>query len=104
MKSMNVLLVCAGGMSTSILMKKLQQYRDEHGAAGQIKAVSLSAYEDVYQDYDVILMGPQVAYRQSEVQTATGLPVAAIPPLDYAVGDSAHIFELAASLVQGPVE
>ena len=99
MKAINVLLVCAGGMSTSILMKKLQQYRDEQGVAGQIKAVGLSAYEDVYQDYDVILMGPQVAYRQSEVEKATGVPVAAIPPLDYAVGDSAHIFKLAENLV-----
>ena len=99
MKAINVLLVCVGGMSTSILMKKLQQYRDEQGVAGQIKAVGLSAYEDVYQDYDVILMGPQVAYRQSEVEKATGLPVAAIPPLDYAVGDSAHIFKLAENLV-----
>ncbi|KAE9507340.1 hypothetical protein FET70_00769 [Lactiplantibacillus plantarum] len=34
MKAINVLLVCAGGMSTSILMKKLQQYRDEQGVAG----------------------------------------------------------------------
>ncbi|KZT77534.1 PTS system cellobiose-specific IIB component [Lactiplantibacillus plantarum] len=99
MKAINVLLVCAGGMSTSILMKKLQQYRDEQGVARQIKAVGLSAYEDVYQDYDVILMGPQVAYRQSEVEKGTGLPVAAIPPLDYAVGDSAHIFKLAENLV-----
>lgn len=99
MKAINVLLVCAGGMSTSILMKKLQQYRDEQGVAGQIQAVGLSAYEDVYQDYDVILMRPQVAYRQGEVEAATGLPVAAIPPLDYAVGDSAHIFKLAENLV-----
>ena len=96
MKAINVLLVCAGGMSTSILMKKLQQYRDEQGVAGQIQAVG---YEDVYQDYDVVLMGPQVAYRQGEVEAATGLPVAAIPPLDYAVGDSAHIFKLAENLV-----
>ncbi len=44
-------------------------------------------------------MGPQVAYRQGEVEAATGLPVAAIPPLDYAVGDSAHIFKLAENLV-----
>lgn len=28
---MKILLVCAGGMSTSILMKKMETYWQEHG-------------------------------------------------------------------------
>lgn len=92
---MNILLVCAGGMSTSILMKKLQKYSDERGMGDNIKAVGLSAYEDIYKDFDVILMGPQVSYRQDEVEETTGLPVAPIPPTDYAIGNSENIFKLA---------
>ncbi|MFC6200495.1 PTS sugar transporter subunit IIB [Lactiplantibacillus nangangensis] len=99
MKQMNILLVCAGGMSTSILMKKLQAYSDSRGINDQIKAVGLSVYEDVYQDFDVVLLGPQVSYRMEEVQKTTNLPTASIPPLDYAVGNSESIFKLAEDIL-----
>ncbi|WP_412989552.1 PTS sugar transporter subunit IIB [Pediococcus siamensis] len=96
---MKILLVCAGGMSTSILMKKLEKYSDENNLGATIKAVGLAAYEDVYQNFDVILMGPQVSYRMNEVKENTGLPVDAIPSFDYAVGNSENIFKLANKLV-----
>lgn len=95
---MNILLVCAGGMSTSILMKKLQKYSDARGMGDNIKATGLASYEDLYKDYDVILMGPQVSYRQDEVKENTKLPVAPIPPTDYAIGNSEAIFKLAEKL------
>lgn len=99
MKQMKILLVCAGGMSTSILMKKLQKYSDDRGMDDQITAVGLGAYEDVYRNYDVILMGPQVSSRVDEVKQTTGLPTAPIPSYDYAVGNSDNIFKLAEKLV-----
>lgn len=97
-EKMNILLVCAGGMSTSILMKKLQKYSDERGMGDNIKATGLGSYEDLYKDFDVILMGPQVSYLQDEVKAATGLPVAPIPPTDYALGNSENIFKIAEKL------
>lgn len=97
---MKILLVCAGGMSTSILMKKLQKFSDERGMGDEIKATGLSSYEDIYKDYDVILMGPQVSYRLDEVKDVTGLPVEAIPSLDYAVGNSENIFKQAEKLFE----
>lgn len=36
---MKVLLVCAGGMSTSILMKKMEKYAAEKGIEFEIAAV-----------------------------------------------------------------
>lgn len=45
---MKILLVCAGGMSTSILMKKMEKYWKENGEALNIKAVGLSEYQDVF--------------------------------------------------------
>lgn len=95
---MRILLVCAGGMSTSILMKKLDKYSEEKGLNMKIKAVGMSDYSDLYKDFDVILVGPQVSYRVKEIQSNTGLPVAAIPSFDYAVGNSENIFKLAVNL------
>ena len=50
-----VLLICAGGMSTGILMRKMEKYAEEQGISLKIEAVGMSAYEDVYKNYDVIL-------------------------------------------------
>ena len=97
---MNIMLLCAGGMSTSMLMKKLEKYAQEHGIESKITAVGLSStsYVEKSSEYDVILMGPQVSYREDEVRKETGKPVAAINPTDYALGRAENIFKLAESI------
>ncbi len=73
---MRILLVCAGGMSTSILMKKLSKYVSEKGIElEEVIARGVADYEDVYSRFDVILMGPQVSYQKDNVVAATGKPV-----------------------------
>lgn len=88
-----VLLICAGGMSTGILMKKLEKYCADNGENLAIEAIGMSAYEDVYQNYDVILLGPQVSYKLKEIEECTQKPIAAIAPYDYAVGNAANIMQ-----------
>ena len=82
---MKILLVCAGGMSTSILMKK-------------IKAVGLAEYQDICSGYDIVMVGPQVSYRLNEIKENTGLPCAAIESFDYAVANCPNIMKLAKKL------
>ncbi|MCW6679153.1 PTS sugar transporter subunit IIB [Anaerococcus sp. NML200574] len=90
---MNILLVCAGGMSTSILMKKMEKFWAEKGVDLNIKAVGVSAYEENAKDFDVILMGPQVRYKLDEVKEKTGLPTEMINGMDYAMGNCENIFK-----------
>ncbi|MHC5248527.1 PTS sugar transporter subunit IIB [Enterococcus sp. LJL120] len=97
---MNILLVCAGGMSTSILMKKMEKYWEEQGKDLNIKAVGLSEYQDVYQDFDIILVGPQVSYRIDDIKADTNMPTAAIESFDYAIANSPNIMKLADSLYE----
>ena len=92
---MRVLLVCAMGMSTSILMKKMQAYWAERGEDSEIAAVGVSEVEDVCSEYDVILVGPQMSYRKDEVASESGKPCAAIPPTDYGLANCANIDALA---------
>lgn len=96
---MKVLMVCAAGMSTSILMKKLEKYAADNNIEFEIAARGLSAYLDVVQDYDCIIMGPQVGYQKDDVAAASGKPVAVIPPQDYGIGNCENIFKLIYSLV-----
>ncbi len=88
-----VLLICAGGMSTGILMKKMEKYATEQGIQLKIEAIGMSAYEEVYKDYDVILLGPQVSYKKAEIEEATQKPIAVIAAYDYAVGNVANIMK-----------
>lgn len=95
---MKILLVCAGGMSTSILMKKMEAYWESKGVELEIQAVGLSEYPDVASQYDIIMVGPQVNYRLKEIKENTGLPCDAIPSFDYAVGNCENIMKLAEKL------
>lgn len=90
---MKVLLVCAGGMSTSILMKKLEKHAAEKGIDFEIAAVGLGAYRDVWRNYDCILMGPQVSYRKDELVSNCTIPVDVITPQDYGIGNCVNIFK-----------
>ena len=91
---MKVLLACAMGMSTSILMKKLEKYAADKGIDFEIAATSLNDYKNVCHNYDCILMGPQVSYQKDKVAAESGMPVAVIAPADYGVGNCENIFKL----------
>lgn len=88
-----ILLICAGGMSTGILMKKMEKYAEEQGINLKIDAVGMSAYEDMYKDYEVILLGPQVSYKKAEIEEITQMPIAVIAAYDYAIGNVANIMK-----------
>ena len=49
----------------------------------------------MYDEYDCILIGPQVSYRLDELKQTLKIPVAGIPPLDYAVGNAENVMKLA---------
>ena len=65
---MKVLLVCAAGMSTSMLMKKMEAYAKDNGIDLEIAARSFSELKDPADDgYDCILIGPQISYQKDKV-------------------------------------
>ena len=96
---MKILLVCAAGLSTSILMKKVADYADKNGIDLAIQAVAIGEYKRVCNDFDVILLGPQVSYQKDSVAAGSGKPTAVIPPQDYGMGNAANVLELAQSLI-----
>lgn len=91
---MKIMLVCAGGMSTGLLMNKLN--KDE---TLDVKAYGFAEYQEHMSEFDVILLGPQVSYKESEIKAQASIPVAVIPALDYAVGDTDKIVSLAKGLI-----
>lgn len=92
------MLVCAGGMSTSILMKKMEKYGIEKDIELSIKAFAVQDLEENYKQYDVILLGPQISYKFKEIKEAVTKPVGVIPSFDYAVGNVENIMKLIQSI------
>lgn len=97
---MKILLVCAGGLSSSIVMKKVRNYGEEHNESIEIQAVGVSAVEDEWNKYDCILTAPQVRNRFNEIKATAKIPVAAMAPQDYAIGNAANIVKLAKSIIK----
>lgn len=85
-------------MSTGLLMNKMKVYWDQQGKELTINAVGLGEYEDVYKDYDIIMVGPQVGYRLAQIKADTGLPCDIIPSFDYAIANCPNIMKLAEKL------
>lgn len=92
-----ILLVCAGGMSTGLLMKKMETYWQQQGHTLKITACGVGEFMDYEKDYDVIMVGPQISYRLKDIKKA-GKPCDCIPSFDYAVANCPNIIKLANKL------
>ena len=62
-----IVLLCAAGMSTSALVRKMKNATKAEGYECDISGHSVSEAKN-YQSADMILLGPQVRYRLKEVQ------------------------------------
>ena len=90
---MKVLLVCAGGMSTSMLMKKMKAYAEKRGMADFEIAARGADEVRGGEDYDIVLLGPQISYRKDAIKKVVGTtPVDVIPMKDYGRGNCEKIF------------
>ena len=60
METKQIMLVCAAGMSTSLMVNKMQKAAEERGLAATIFAVPVSEAEDYLSEkkVDVLLLGP----------------------------------------------
>lgn len=94
----NILLVCNAGMSTSMLVKKMQLSAEERS----IEAKSLTEAKKNLQEVDVILIGPQIRYELENVKSLAGdVPVAAIDMRDYGMMNGPKVLDQALALVEG---
>ena len=57
-----IMLICAAGMSTSLLVTKMQKAAHELGEYVEIFALPLNAGKKEITNVDCVLLGPQVRY------------------------------------------
>ena len=94
-------LFCAAGMSTSLLVTKMQEAAKEKGIEAEIWAISEVNLQNEIDKCDVLLLGPQVRYILSKAKTLAephGIPVEVINMMHYGRCDGKAVLDRALEL------
>lgn len=97
-----ITLVCAAGMSTSMLMSRMKESAEKQGLEVQIKAMSESKFESYKEHTDILLLGPQVSYLldgMKKTYEAAGMKVAVINMMDYGMMNGEKVLKDALALL-----
>lgn len=97
---MRILLACAAGMSTSLLMEQMLQECEKQGKNYTIYVVDESLIPKEIGNFDVLLLGPQVRHMLKRVQRMLNpsIPVAVIRNVDYGRCDGSAVLAYAEEL------
>ena len=99
-----IMLVCNAGMSTSMLVTKMQKAAEEKGIKATIWAVPVSeADSEVSQkEIDVLLLGPQVKFLLNDYKAKfePAIKVDAINMMDYGVMNGDKVLDSALELME----
>ena len=83
---MKVLLVCSGGMSSSMLVRSMENEAKKREIPLSIESTGSDGIEDKISSFDVLLVAPQVRHRFERLSGAAakaGIPAAVIDRQDY---------------------
>lgn len=90
---MKITLLCMGGMSTGLLVQRMQQYATQTGQLADISAWGMNEMADHVQGSDIILLGPQIGYQKDEIQQKyPQIPVQVIDMMDYGMMNGEKVF------------
>lgn len=97
-----ITLVCAAGMSTSMLMAKMKKSAEKRGIDTQIMAMSESQFDSYKEKTDVLLLGPQISYMEAEIREkyeSKGMKIAVINMMDYGSMNGEKVLDDALALL-----
>ncbi len=95
MRKLKITLACNGGVSTSILCKKIIAAAEKKGFTEvECNAYSTRVLEQTAEGSNIILLGPQVAYEfETLKEKFSDIPVEVISMIDYGRMDGEKIFQ-----------
>lgn len=97
-----ILLVCSAGMSTSLLVTKMEAAAKDSGIEAKIWAISEANIDKEVQDADVILLGPQVRFmlnKATEIAKPYNVPVEVINMMHYGTCNGKAVLDRAIELI-----
>lgn len=105
MAKKTIMLVCSAGMSTSLLVSKMQKSAEVQGLDTDIFAVSASEADHYLttKDVNVLLLGPQVRFMKADFEKRLepkGIPLEIINMADYGMMKGDKVLEQALRLIE----
>lgn len=97
-----IMLACSAGMSTSLLVAKMQKIAASKGIDAKIFATSAGDAENKVDSEkpDVLLIGPQVRYLLSDFKKKLDIPVDVIDMRDYGQMNGEHVLNTAMKMIK----
>lgn len=101
-----IMLVCSAGMSTSLLVTKMEKAAEERGMEADIFAVSASEADEKLNDAEnpvnVLLLGPQVRFMKAQFEgklAGKNIPLEVIDMKDYGMMNGENVLNTAIALM-----
>lgn len=94
-----IVLLCAAGMSTSLLVTKMREAAAKEDFECQIDAYSISEADTAAKGADVVLLGPQVRFQLKRVTEQVSCPVEAIDMAAYGMMDGKKVIAQAKKIL-----
>lgn len=94
-----IVLFCAGGMSTSILVSKMKKEAEAIGYECNIEAFAYDALKKAAVGAECILLGPQIEYKKASVEKEVSCPVGVIDLSTYGMMDGKKALNIALRLL-----
>lgn len=100
-----ITLVCNAGMSTSMVVKKMQESAASQGIEADIIAIPDAELDNRLQNHqiDVVLLGPQMRFLKNKIAKKLepqGIPVEVIAPSDYGTLNGKNVLDQALKLAE----
>lgn len=99
-----ILLCCAAGMSTSMVVQRMEKAAKEKSIDVEINAVGLDEFNEQIDRYDCCLLGPQIKYKLADfkpIAEALHKPIAVINMMDYGMMNGEKILTDALAMIDG---
>ena len=81
---MNIVMLCNLGMSTGMMVKKLEQEAAKRNLEATVHAYPMVELDEHLDGTDAILLGPQIRFALDDIKKQAGsIPVMAIAPQDF---------------------
>lgn len=98
---MTIYLFCSAGMSTSLLVTKMQNVAKMRGLDYKIEAFAEMTVSTNGANADVILLGPQIRFKEMQIQKQfPNTPVAAIDMSAYGMVDGGAVLDAAIKMYE----
>ncbi len=95
-----ILLVCSAGMSTSLLVSKMQKEAESRGLEISIQAIPQSEVHAHVGKCDAALLGPQIRFNLDSVKSMLKVPTEVIDMRIYGTADGAKALDFALGMLE----